>query len=178
VVPLKLRCSPVRWQPRPYSTCSGTAGSASRSMCSPRGRQRLCTVAGRRDCARASEEDPPRNGGSSNWLHSGCTGVATAGAFRESMHSKVVREENHPVLSRSSFIGRWGNLAARDDNCVLLTIEEVTGQPLVLRPREREVVGVVVVLANDASRFARFELEPPLQSSASTKNLAVTQKIV
>ena len=92
------------------------------------------------------------------------------------MHSKVVRKENDPVLSRPSLIGRGRNLPARDNDRIRLNKKENSRGPLPQCPGEREVAGVVVVLANDASRFVSLELEPALQSSASTKNLAVTQK--
>ncbi len=105
-----------------------------------------------------------------------CIGLTAFGAFGESMHSKVVRKENDPVLSRPSLIGRGRNLPARDNDPVRLNKKESSRGPLPQCLGEPEVAGVVVVLANDASRFVSLELEPALQSSASTKNLAVTQK--
>ena len=105
-----------------------------------------------------------------------CIGPTGARAIGESMHRKVVRKENDPVLSRPSLIGRGGNLAARDDDRVRLNKKENSPAPLPQCPAEREVAGVVVVRANNASRFVSLELEPALQRSASTKNLAVTQK--
>jgi hypothetical protein len=103
-----------------------------------------------------------------------CIGLTAAGAFGESMHSKVVRKENDPVLSRPSLIGRGRNLPARDNDPVRLNKKESSRGPLPQCPGEREFAGVVVVLANYASRFVNLELEPALQ--VPPPHLAVTWK--
>jgi hypothetical protein len=83
------------------------------------------------------------------------------------MHSKIVRKENDPVLSRSSLIGGGGNLPTRDNDRVRLSRKGATRCPLPHCHAEPEVAGVVVVLANDSSRFVSLNLEPAPQNSAS-----------